>query len=138
MANINQETKIQQQMQLHTNLVCSVKKLGKINKHSVAEGLNRNLYFGKFRKAFKAGMCDRGYEGHVNDMIVILQPLMLHKHKRGVECDAHVRCLICTDSICDTLVIDVTADDWFDLIRWNILHGYAAQMLEAKMMGDAA
>jgi len=98
--------------------------LKKINKNSIKEGYNRNIYFSKFKMKLKEEMQkDTTKFGHWNDMdtMVCIQPIMIHEHKSGVKTAPHMRCFIRTtfESVND-LIIDITMKDFRNIKNYDV------------------
>ncbi len=117
--------RLEKQISTISDLACTVKTLRAINKNSVDQGYNRNLNFGEFKRVFAKGMKALASqnivsERNTDDYVVILQPCMVHIHKRMKLCEPHMRCMIFTNDIFRGLLIDIKAEDWFSLVDWNI------------------
>ena len=80
----------------------SLKTLRVLNKESVDNGYNRNLWVKVFEKGLKEVM-DKSekvsWKGLKTQVCLI--PLMIHEHKGGEPCEPHVRCLVGTGGYLD-------------------------------------
>ena len=90
-------------------------ELKKINKNSIREGYNRNIYFTRFKMDLMSEMKkDPTMFGHWSGMEtkVCVQPIMIHEHKGGVKTQKHMRCMIQTTFDDLNPIIDITMSDY--------------------------
>lgn len=98
-------------------------ELRKINKNSIREGYNRNIYFTLFKKDLMNEMKkDTTKFGVWSGMEtkVCVQPIMIHEHKGGVKTQPHMRCIIQTTLDDVSPIIDITMSDYNRIKDYDI------------------
>ncbi len=98
-------------------------ELRKINKNSIREGYNRNIYFTLFKKdlmnEMKKDTSKFGVWSGMETKVCVL-PLMIHEHKGGVETQPHMRCMIQTTFNDMSPIIDITMKDYNRIKDYDI------------------
>ena len=75
--------------------IVDLQTLQALNNLSIRSGYNRNLEWQVYKDHLKNVM---DHDANVSwagmKTRVLLEPVMIHKHKAGEECEPHVRCLV--------------------------------------------
>ena len=98
--------------------VVTLRELNKINNQSIEAGYNRNVYFdvvfNKMKETLNTPKSDGTWRGM--NTRTFLVPLMVHNHKGGEKCEAHMRCEIYThNAIMGMVFLDVPMDTFNSL-----------------------
>jgi hypothetical protein len=103
----------------------TLEQLKTLNELSLEKGYNRNLYvedvIDKIKEELSVEGNSYGVWSGLKTNIVMLIPLMIHKHKHGKECESHVRCEVFTNGIFRFLTLDVPIEDYksLEIIDWK-------------------
>ena len=107
--NINEEGLLQYR-------VVSLRTLRVLNKESVKRGYNRNLWIKEFEKDLKEKMNkspDVSWRGLKTEVLLI--PVLIHEHKGGEPCEAHIRSQISTGGLLSEPFLDIPIEMFEDL-----------------------
>tara|TARA_B100001057_G_scaffold409312_1_gene423919 strand:- start:104 stop:553 length:450 start_codon:yes stop_codon:yes gene_type:complete len=98
-----------------------LRDLKNINKHSTKLHYNRTLKFKSLFDALKTAfnkheeLVWRGMNTRV-----LLNPLMIHEHKRGEKCEPHFRCSVFTHNLLSSFItLDVRTDVFAELLTYD-------------------
>ena len=97
--------------------IVTLATLQRVNSESIRLDYNRNLNWTVFKKGLRIGMNKRKdvqFNGSMTK--VLLCPLMIHRHKNGIECEPHVRCEVYTMNILRGFITLDVPMETFDLL----------------------
>ena len=115
------ETKLEVKSQKQYPRLALLRDVKSINKHSIKLNYNRTLNFKKFFNDLKIAFNkDENVVWRGMNTRVLLNPLMIRKHKGGEKCEAHVRCEVFTDNMLKGLItLDIALDVYEELMTFE-------------------